>query len=163
MGEQQIKYLVEVQCRPLSQGQEGRIAAELSRSFPVKQCRPHRAGLTVELASAHPLAYGALKDLADLLEQSLARQGSQLKAGVINRVAPGPVGSAANSVLQALERRAGAQPWLTGLLGRFAARVGGPARPVPVMYFHWGLDIDLMLAGKLQGTPHQLELAAELN
>ena len=162
MGEQ-IKYLVQVQCQPLPRGQEGEIVRELGQElsvgFPVKQCRSNRDGITVELVSSHPLAYGALKDLADLIEQSLSRRGAQLKSGVINQVVPGIVGAAASAVIHALERRAVARPLLTGLLGRFAARIFGPARPVPVMYFHWGLSLDLMLVGKLKRTP-QLEPTA---
>jgi hypothetical protein len=159
MGEQ-IKYLVQVQCQPLPQGQEGQIVRELgqelSAGFPVKQCRSNRDGMIVELVSSHPLAYGALKDLADLIEQSLSRRGAQLKSGVINQAVPGLVGAAASAVIHALERRAVARTLLIGLLGRFAARIFGPARPVPVLYFHWGLSLDLMLAGKLKRTP-QLE------
>ncbi len=161
MGEQ-IKYLVEIRCQPLSNAQVGQMARELSGSFPVKQCRANQAGLTIELISSHLLAYGTLKDLADLIERSLSRQGAQLQSGVINQAVPGPMGAAVKSLVKALERRALARPLLIGLQGRFAERLCLPARPVPVMYFYRGLGIDLMLAGKLKRTS-TLELAAELN
>ncbi len=165
MGEQ-TKYLVEVRCQPLPRGQEVQTARELTRelrvSFPVKQCRVNPSGLTIELVSAHPLAYGALKDLADLIEQRLSQRGAQLQSGVINQTFPGPVGAAVNSVINALENQSAARPSLIGLLRQFAVKIPGPPRPVPVMYFHWGLSIDLMLAGKLRQTP-PLELTTKLN
>ena len=151
MGEQ-TKYLVQVQCQPLPRGQEGRLAAELAQSFPVAGCRADKDWLTIELVSGHRLAYGALKDLADAIEQSLSGQGSQLRSGVVNRIVLGPVAAAARSVVAALERRAVARPLLAGLLGRLAARIAGPARLVPEMYFHWGVTFDLALAGKLNQT-----------
>lgn len=149
MGEQ-IKYLVEIRCQPLSGAQISQMARELSDSFPVKQCQANRAGLSIELISSHSLAYGTLKDLADLIERSLSRQGAQLQSGVINQAAPGPVGAAVSALVKALERQTLARPWLTGLLGRFAERLRLPARPVPLLYFYRGLGIDLMLAGKLK-------------
>ena len=159
MGEQ-TKYLVQVQCQPMLRGQESCLAEELAQSFPVAGCRSDKDWLTIELVSGHRLAHGALKDLADTIERCLSGRGSQLKSGVIHRRALGPVATEARSVIAALERRSVARPLLTGLLGRLATRIAGPARLVPEMYFHWGLTFDLALAGKLH-QPSGLGLAAE--
>lgn len=151
MGEK-TKYLVQVQCQPMPLGQESQLTEELARSFPVERCWTDRDWLTIEVVSGHRLAYGALKDLADSVQQCLSSRGSQLKSGIIHRTVLGPVASMARSVIMALERRSVARPLLTGLLGRLAARIAGPARLVPEMYFHWGLTFDLALAGKLKQT-----------
>ena len=141
MGEQ-IKYLVQVQCQPLPQGQEGQIVRELgqelSAGFPVKQCRSNRDGMIVELVSSHPLAYGALKDLADLIEQSLSRRGAQLKSGVINQAVPGLVGAAASAVIHALERRAVAPTVANRLAGAVRRTNFWPGPPGPGAVFSLG-------------------------
>ena len=149
MGEQ-TKYLVYIQCQPIPRGQESQLTTELARDFPVARCWTERDWLTIEVVSGHRLAYGALKDLADSIQQSLSVRGSQLKSAVIHRMVLGPVALAARSVLFALERRSVARPLLTGLLGRLAARISGPVRWVPEMYFHWGITFDLALAGRLK-------------
>ena len=154
---EQTKYLLQVQCEPLPLGQEDAIARELSQHFPVKQCRINRAGLIIELVSAHPLAYGALKDLADLIERAMSQRGAQLHSGVINQEVLNPIGSAVNHVINTLvntvakalgcpETRRLA---VINLLEWFTGKVIGQAKPVPVMYFHWGTSIDLMLTRKL--------------
>ena len=138
----QVKYLVEIRCQPLPAEQEPALAAALRRSFPVQDCRLSRDGLTVALAASHPLAYGALKDLADLLERELAARGAQLQSGVIRQaVAASPLRAAVNA--------------LAHFLGR-----PRPQRAAPVMYFHWGLNLDLLLNARLNRPP-RLELAAE--
>ena len=149
---EQTKYLIHVQCQPVPRGQENQLTAELAQSFPVERCWTERDWLTIELVSGHRLAYGALKDLADTIQLCLSGRGSQLKSGVINRMVLGPVAAAARSVIAALERRSVARPLLTGLLGRLAARIAGPARWVPEMYFHWGITFDLALTGRLNQT-----------
>ena len=156
----QRKYLVQVQCQPLRREQEDNIVKELAASFPVRQCRAGQDGLDIELVASHRLAYGALKDLADLIEQTLARQGAHLKSGVISEAVVGPLAAAVSRASRALERQALFVPLLAGLLGRFAGRVSGPARLVPVMYFHWGISLDLALAGKLKQTA-RLEAATD--
>ena len=149
---EQTKYLIHVQCQPVPRGQESQLTAELAENFPVERCWTDRDWLTIEVVSGHRLAYGALKDLADTIQRCLSGRGSQLKAGVIHRTVLGPVAAAARPVIAALERRSVARPLLTGLLGRMAARIAGPARLVPEMYFHWGITLDLALTGRLNQT-----------
>ena len=149
MGEQ-TKYLVYIQCQPVPRGQESQLTSELARDFPVERCWTERDWLAIEMVAGHRLAYGALKDLADSIQQCLSLRGSQLKAGVVHRMVLGPVAAAARPLIVALERRSVARPLLTGLLGRLATRVSGPARWVPEMYFNWGVTLDLALAGRLK-------------
>ena len=158
----QRKYLVQVQCQPLRRDQEDNIVKELAASFPVRQWRADRDGLTIEVVASHRLADGALKDLADLICQTLAQQGTHLKSGVISETVAGPLTAAVGRVSRALERQSLFVSLLAGLLGRLAGRICGPARLVPVMYFHWGITLDLALAGKLKQKAG-LEAAAEFN
>ncbi len=156
--EQMIKYLVQVQCQPIAPVEEAPITRELAGDFPVTRCRIAPVGLTIDLASPHTLAYGALKDLADLIERTLSQRGARTTAGVVyettaNRPASG------NSLISCLGRHAFFGPLFTGLLGRLAGRTFRPVRPVPVMYFHWGTSIDLALTGKLKQI-NQMEAAA---
>lgn len=126
-----VKYLVEVRCQPLPPEQAAGLAVAVGRSFAVGEWRFAAEGLTVELAAAQPLAYGALKDLADLLERELAERGARLESGVVRQAA---AESPARAAVNALAR------WLgrpRGFRGR------------PVMYFHWGLELDLALNGRL--------------
>ncbi len=149
MGEQ-TKYLVQIQCQPLPRGQENQLTAELAERFPVKRCWTDQDWLKIEVDAGHRLAYGALKDLADWVQQCLSRRGSQLKSGIVHRTVLGPVAMAARHGIAAMERCSLARPLLTGLLGRLATRFSGPARLVPELYFHWGITFDLALAGKLK-------------
>ena len=126
------------------------MAEELAQSFPVERCWSDREWLTIEVISGHRLATGALKDLADSIQDCLSRRGSQMKSGIIHRTVLGPAAAMARSVVTALERRSVARPLLAGLLGRLATRIAGPVRLVPEMYFHWGINFDLALAGKLK-------------
>lgn len=138
----QVNYLVEIRCQPLPLEQAADLAAAVGRSFPVRDCRIAPEGLTVALAASHPLAYGALKDLADLLERELAQRGAQLQSGVIRQaIAASPLRAAFNTIARCLGRPR-------------------PPRAVPVMYFHWGLNLDLMLNARLNPPP-RLELAAD--
>ena len=138
----QVKYLVEIRCPSLPLAQETAVAAAVGRSFPVQDCRFNPEGLTVALTAAHPLAYGALKDLADALEQELAQRGAPLQSGVIRQVTAAP-------------------PWrmAVNLLAQILGRPL-PPRAAPVMYFQRGLGLDLMLNARLNSPP-RLELAAE--
>ena len=138
----QVKYLVEIRCPSLPLTQAAAVAAAVGRSFPVQDCRFNPEGLTVALTAAHPLAYGALKDLADVLERELAQRGAPLQSGVIRQVAA-------------------ANPWRTAV--NLLAQILGrplPPRAAPVMYFQRGLGLDLMLNARLNPPP-RLELAAE--
>lgn len=149
---EQTKYLVHVQCQPMPEGHEKQLTAELAQAFPVERCWTDRDWLTIELVSGHRLATGALKDLADAIQLSLSGRGLELKSGVIHRMVLGPVAAATRSVIAALERQSVARPFLAGLLGRMATRIAGPARWVPEMYFHWGITLDLALAGRVKQT-----------
>ena len=144
------KYLVHVQCQPLPMGLESQLTEELARSFPVERGWTDREWLTIEVVSGHRLAYGALKDLADSVQQCLSSRGSQLKSGIIQRAVVGPVAAMSRPIIAALERRSVARPLLAGLVGRLAARIARPVRMVPEMYFHWGTTFDLALAGRMK-------------
>ncbi len=146
---EQTRYIIFVQCQPVPRGQETQLTEELAQNFPVERCWTDRDWLAIEMASGHRLANGALKDLADAIQQCLSGRGSQLELGVIHRIAPGPISVAARSVIDALGCRAAAWPRLTGLLGRVAGRILGQTRFVPEMYFHWGISLDLALAARL--------------
>ena len=138
-----VKYLVEVRCQPLPPEQAAGLAAAVGRSFAVGEWRFAAEGLTVELAAAQPLAYGALKDLADLLERELAERGARLESGVVRQAAAESPARAAVNVL-----------------ARWLGRPRG-FRGRPVMYFHWGLELDLALNGRL-GRGGRPALAGDL-
>lgn len=163
MGEQ-TKYLVHVQCQPMPRGEERQLTAELAENFPVERCWTERDWLTIEVVSGHRLANGVLKDLGDSIQECLSRRGSRLKSGIVHRTVVGPaaVSRAATAAAAAMERSSLAGPLLAGWLGRLAARIAGPARLVPEMYFHWGISFDRALAGRVNQGSHR-GLATESN
>jgi hypothetical protein len=123
----------------------------LSQSFPVTGFRCNQAALLIDLESRFPLAYGALKDLADLVIDRATEMNLRLLSAVIQQVDLGP---------EALS----VEP-LGGCLGRILARTLGRTlgikRYTPVMYFYQNMVVDLQLAARVNGR--QLKPVAELS
>ena len=153
----QIRYLVQVECKPSPRQCAAEIVDELRRCFAVFDYQCQGPMLTVELRYGHAVADGAFKDLADLLIDALERRQLRLCFGVIHRIEKNTIGSGAARLVKELSGRtmdAGdgspARPAAGSLVQ--AARhvvqtIGGP-RLVPVMYFHRDVFLDLMLASK---------------
>ncbi|MFQ6027573.1 MAG: hypothetical protein ACE5Q6_08780 [Dehalococcoidia bacterium] len=142
-----IKYLVQVQCQPTLAGAEQQIAEALGQNFNVGSCQGNDTGFVVEVVSNHELAYGALKDLADLVESAVSEAGSSLTSGVISRVD--------RNLLSVLSDTLG--PW-----GQRFDRLFGWTRLVTLMFFHQNVTFDLFLAAKL-GQTQKMEPAAGVN
>jgi hypothetical protein len=153
-----IKYLVQVQCQPSPVGCEEQIVQSLSRNFDIRICHCTGTGFTVGLQSNHPLAYGAVKDLADLVVEVLSDLDLRLLSGVINRVDGNSSGALADILHRGLissgsGTKKGILRYLgAALLGRIIGGVFGVARLVPVLYFHQDVAIDLVLAAKVRST-----------
>ena len=146
--QQTVEYNVDINCGPCPEGYESRIARQLRASFPVTGCRNTPNGLTLRLVAAHPFADGALKDLADLVCDTLTRLGIRITAGVVRMVTrPAPHSV---SMFHRLRDAAGA---VAGLDFR-------PVREVPVLYFYKGLRFDLDLSSRLHGNSGKGEVAA---
>ena len=79
--QQAVHYKVEINCGPCPTGSESQIVRQLQTAFPVSSCQPTRTGLTMRLISAHPFAYGALKDFADLVANTLTDFGIAMTTG----------------------------------------------------------------------------------
>ena len=145
------KYQVQLQCQPLAAGDAEGIARSLSQSFPVTGFRCNEAAVSIDLESRLPLAYGALKDLADLVIDRATEMNLRLLSAVIQQVDLGP---------EALS----VEP-LGGRLGRVICktlgRTLGIKRYTPVMYFYQNMVVDLQLAARVNGR--QMKPVAELN
>ena len=141
------KYQVQLQCQPLAAGDAAGIARSLSQSFPVTGFRCNEAAVFIDLESRSPLAYSALKDLADLVIDRATEMNLRLLSAVIQHV---DLGSEALSV----------EP-LGGRLGRILGRTLGIKRYTPVMYFYQNMVVDLQLATRVNSR--QMKPVAELN
>ena len=156
--ERQIKYVVQVQCRPAPFGLESAILGFLRNYFSVTSCNVDERGVSLEIISEHQIAYGAIKDLADLIVDVLSQNDVEFQQGVINRVEHGYVPllnkifnseTITNYVLTL------GRSW-TSIAGEAARSVvigifGGP-RLVPEMYFHGDVLLDLMLTTRSNKT-----------
>lgn len=158
-----VKYLVQVQSQSALAGYAEEIFQAVSSSFNVTGCRCDGDELALEIQSNHPLAYGVFKDLADLVQQSLARRDLRLLSGAIHRVERHPL----SAMVEAFTR--GAKGSVEGISsycsGSFWQRVVdgivGGLRLTPVMYFYGEVCIDLMLADKARRI--SMQAAAEAN
>ena len=152
--QEQIRYLVQVECQPSPYGCAAEIVEELGRCFTIFDYKCEGPRLTLELRSGHALADGAFKDLADLLIEALDRRQLRLCSGVINRVERSHLGAGAGRLVKelcgrALETGEGALGFLAdGTVRRTAREMLGGTRLVPVMYFHRDVVLDLLLAAK---------------
>ncbi len=145
------KYQVQLQCQPLAAGDAEGLARSLSQSFPVTGFRCNEAAVLIDVESRLPLAYGALKDLADLVIDRATEMNLRLLSAVIQQVDLGP---------EALS----VEP-LGGRVGRIIARALGRTlgikRYTPVMYFYQNMVVDLQLAARVNSR--QMKPVAELN
>ena len=141
------RYQVQLKCQPLTAGDAEGIARSLSQSFPVTGFRCNQAAVFIDLESRLPLAYGALKDLADLVIDRATEMNLRRLSAVIQKVDSGP---------EALSL----EP-LGGRLGRMFGRTLGIKRYTPVMYFYQNMVVDLQLAARVNNR--QMKAVAELN
>ncbi len=145
------KYQVQLQCQLLAAGDAEGLARSLSQSFPVTGFRCSEAAVLIDLESRLPLAYGALKDLADLVIDRATEMNLRLLSAVIQQVDLGP-------------ETLSVEP-LGGRLGRIIARTLGRTlgikRYTPVMYFYQNMVVDLQLAARVNSR--QMKPVAELN
>ena len=140
-------YQVQLQCQPLAASDAEGIARSLSQSFPVTGFRRNEAAVLIDLESRFPLAYGALKDLADLVIDRATEMNLRLLSAVIHQVDLGP-------------ETLSVEP-LGGRLGRSIGRILGIKRYTPVMYFYQNMVVDLQLAARVNSR--QMKPVAELN
>jgi len=154
--ERQIKYIVQVQCEPIPIGLEDTILKFLSDYFNVTACSINNQGMILELKSNHPIAYGAIKDLADLIVEVLNTNGIEFRQGVINRVEQGY----AQFVYKVINSEMIAN-YILGLCRAWSSIVGnavkdiianmfGGTRLVPEMYFHGDVLLDAMLSARIK-------------
>ncbi len=141
------KYQVQLQCQPLAASDGEGIARSLSQSFPVIGFRCHEAAVVIDLESSCPLAYGALKDLADLVIDRATEMNLRLLSAVIQQVDLGP-------------ESLSVEP-LGGRLGQILGSTLGIKRYTPVMYFYQNMVVDLQLSASINNR--QMKPVAELN
>ena len=135
-----VHYNVDIHCGPCPEGTEAQLAQRLRTAFPVTNCRNTSTGLALRLTAGHQYAYGALRDFADLIADTLTRLGIGMTSGVVRLVTKGT--SDEQGVWQRVQ---GATAALVGLDLR-------PERETPVLYFYKGLRFDLDLSARLKGV-----------
>ncbi len=145
------KYQVQLQCQPLAAGDTERIARSLSQSFPVTGFRCNEAAVLIDVESRLPLAYGALKDLADLVIDRATEMNLRLLSAVIQQVDLGPEALSVEPLGGRLGR----------IIGRTVGRTLGIKRYTPVMYFYQNMVVDLQLAARVNSR--QMKPVAELH
>ena len=87
-----VHYKVDIHCGPCPEGAEAEIAQRLRTAFPVTNCRNTPTGLALRLNAGHQYAYGALRDFADLIAETLTRLGISMTSGVVRLVTRGTPG-----------------------------------------------------------------------
>ena len=148
-------YQVQLQCQPLAARDAAEIARSLSQSFPVAGFRCDDGALLIDLESRYPLAYGALKDLADLVIDRATEMNLRLLSAVIQQVDLGPEALSTEPLGGRLGRV------IVRSLGRSLGRALGIKRYTPVMYFYQNMVVDLQLAARVNSR--QIKPVAELN
>ena len=133
-----VHYNVDIHCGPCPESAEAEIAQRLRTAFPVTNCRHTPTGLALRLTAGHQYAYGALRDFADLIADTLTRLGISMTSGVVRLVTRGTPGE--EGVWHRVQDATAA---LVGLDLR-------PERETPVLYFYKGLRFDLDLSARLQ-------------
>ena len=149
-----FKYQIKAECEPSPAQYAGEIVEALRSVFHLTGYECSGDALTIHLESAHPLADGVFKDLADALIDQLTARRLRLRSGVINRVDHNPLGTFIGALGRQLPQRAlhtGAAVCekLTGF--PVMRSPGGPlsgGRLVPVMFFHRDVVLDLLLSAK---------------
>ena len=142
-----VQYQVQLKCQPLASNDAREIVQVLSRSFQVTGWRCRHGAVHIDLESQRSLAYGALKDLADLVIDRANELNLQLLSAVIQQVDLGP------------EARLG-EP-ISRRWGRMLGKTLGIKRYTPVMYFYQNLVVDLQLAARV--NRRRMQPVAELN
>ena len=143
-----VHYNVDIHCGPCPEGAEAEITRQLRTAFPVTNCRNTPTGLSLRLTAGHPYAYGALRDFADLIAETLARLGISMTSGVVRLVTRGTPGE--EGVWHRVQDATAA---LVGLDLR-------PERETPVLYFYKGLRFDLDLSARMKGVGRKSEVGA---
>ena len=143
-----VHYNVDIHCGPCPEGAEAEIAQRLRTAFPVTNCRHTPTGLALRLTAGHQYAYGALRDFADLIADTLTRLGISMTSGVVRLVTRGAPGE--EGVWHRVQDATAA---LVGLDLR-------PERETPVLYFYKGLRFDLDLSARLKGVSRKSEVGA---
>ena len=144
--QQSVHYNVDIYCGPCPEGAEVEITQQLRSSFPVTYCRNTPTGLTLRVTAGHQYAYGALRDFADLIADTLARLEISMTSGVVRLVTRGTPGEEGM-----WHRVQDATAALVGLDLR-------PERETPVLYFYKGLRFDLDLSARLKDVSRKGEV-----
>ena len=140
-------YQVQLQYTPLREECINYITNSLNQSFDVTGHKMQRDTLSVEITSNFPLAYGALKDMADLVIDQLSTLNINLSNAVIQKVNPNPI----DLLAPVLGRR-------TYQLIKKFARI---EHHTPLMYFYQNIIIDLQLSSRIERI--NMNPVAELN
>ncbi len=146
------KYQVQLQCQgqaglPLTVSDAELIARSLSQSFAVTKYHCRDAAVLIDLESQFPVAYGALKDMADLVIDRATELDLRLLSAMIQQENAGPDPLAAEL--------------LGNRLGQIVGKILGIKRYTPVMYFYQNMVVDLQLAARIDGR--RMQPVAELN
>ena len=140
-------YQVQLQYTPLREECINYITNSLNQSFDVTGHKMQRDTLSIEITSNFPLAYGALKDMADLVIDQLSTLNINLSNAVIQKVNPNPI----DLLAPVLGRR-------TYQLIKKVARI---EHHTPLMYFYQNMIIDLQLSSRIERI--NMNPVAELN
>jgi len=84
-------YQVQLQYTPLREDCINYITNSLKNNFDVTGHKTQRDTLSVDITSNFPLAYGALKDMADLVIDQLSTLNINLLNAVIQKVNSSPI------------------------------------------------------------------------
>jgi hypothetical protein len=123
------------------------IQQAVSRIFHVTDCQVKNETLVLVITSSFPLAYGALKDMADLIIDEISNLNLSLLNAVIERVNSGPTGLLADVA--------------GGRISHLIGKVVGIKRYTPLMYFYQNMIIDLQITSRLKHI--NMNPVAELN
>ena len=141
------KYQIQLQCIALSQTDVTCITQVVSRFFNVTGCDSTGETLLLEVASDFPLAYGTLKDMADLVIDEISNLNLCLLNAVIHKVNPGPPGLLADVA--------------GGRISHLIGKMVGIKHYTPLMYFYQNMIIDLQITSRLRHI--NMNPVAELN
>ena len=141
--DQIIQYQVEISCGPGPAGLAEQLLRRIQPAYPATGCQLTAQGLELQLWHTQPYAYDALKDLADLIADTLGELGVTMTTGVVRQTISHP--SPHGEVLEPMQNFAASA---TGTTGTNRNCVTG----VPVLYFYKGLRFDLDLAAHLDAV-----------
>ena len=140
-------YQVQLRYTPLMEDSINYITTSLKRSFDVTGHKLLKDTLIIDITSNLPLAYGALKDMADLVIDQLSTLNLNLLNAVIQKVNPSPI------------------DLLASLLGsrtyHLIKKLARIEHHTPLMYFYQNMIIDLQLSSRIERI--NMKPVAELN